>query len=69
MTPAEKRQVWQYIKQYSPEQESFIHALRETFGVIELVSFKQIKNPQQEGSGSSNQTVLPDTSKGIFADG
>ena len=60
MTPSHKRKVWAHIQIYSPHQESFIHALNKSFGVIELVAFKQ-KTPAPDGAGASFKTVFGET--------
>lgn len=43
------------MKQHSPHQVSFNLALKEAFGPIELVSYRQIKNPSCESNGPSNE--------------
>jgi len=45
MTPAQKRQVWQHMKQHSPAQVAFVRALQASFGDIELVAYQIKKNP------------------------
>ena len=67
MNNDDKRRAWSHIQQHSPHQESFIRALKKSFGSIELVSYRQIKNPSQASNGLS-KTVLAGTSKGVFAD-
>ena len=45
MNTADKRRAWQHIKEHSP---------RAAFGSIELVSYRQIKNPSPASKGLSN---------------